>query len=107
MKLVIFGAVGLILTVDPSAMQVYSSKTVGVRVDALVTLNGAPVGGLRAADFEILDNGVPQRLESIDFGDMPVSVVLAFDASASTRGKTAHGPAGGYESPSRRSQASG
>jgi Ca-activated chloride channel family protein len=87
MKLVIFGAVGLILTVDPHAMQVYSSKTVGVRVDALVTLNGAPVGGLKAEDFEILDNGVAQRIDSIDFGDMPISVVLTFDASASTAGK--------------------
>jgi len=67
--------------------QVFSSKTVGVRVDALVTVNGQPVAGLKAADFELRDNGVLQTIDSIDVGDMPVNVVLAFDVSASTAGK--------------------
>jgi len=67
--------------------QVFSAKTVGVRVDVLVTINGAPVGGLKAADFELRDNGVLQTIESLDVGDIPINAVLAFDSSASTAGK--------------------
>ncbi len=71
------------------AGQVYSSKTVGVRVDVLVTdaASGKPVGGLSAADFELRDNGIVQSIESLDVGDLPLNVVLALDASASTAGK--------------------
>ena len=72
-----------------AAPQVFSSKTVGVRVDVLVTdaVSGKPVGGLTAADFEVRDNGVLQSVESIDVGDIPINVVLALDASGSTAGK--------------------
>lgn len=72
-----------------AAPQIFSSKTVGVRVDVLVAdvVSGRPIGGLAAADFEVRDNGVPQSVESLDAGDIPVNVVLAFDASGSTAGK--------------------
>ena len=71
------------------ASQVFSSKTVGVRVDVLVTdvANGKPIGGLSAADFELRDNAVVQSIESLDVGDIPLNVVLALDASGSTAGK--------------------
>ena len=39
--------------------------------------------GLTAADFEVLDNGVLQRVEIVDPSTVPVSVVLALDSSAS------------------------
>jgi VWFA-related protein len=69
--------------------QVYSSRTVGVRVDVLVTSTdtGKPQGGLRAEDFELRDNGVVQKIDSIDAGDLPVNAILALDISASTAGK--------------------
>jgi VWFA-related protein len=35
-----------------------------VRVDAYVTADGVPVKDLSAADFEVLEDGVPQRIES-------------------------------------------
>lgn len=72
-----------------AAPQVFSSKTVGVRVDVLVadTSSGQPIGGLTTADFELRDNGVVQLIESIDVGDIPLNVVLALDASGSTQGK--------------------
>lgn len=72
-----------------AAPQVFSSKTVGVRVDVLVAdvTSGKPIGGLAAADFEVRDNGVLQSVESIDVGDIPINVVLALDASGSTAGK--------------------
>ena len=68
------------------AAQVFTARTVGVRVDALVTANGVPVAGLKAEDFEVLDSGVRQAIESVDAGNMPVNVMLALDASASTAG---------------------
>jgi len=69
------------------AAQVFTARTIGVRVDALVTANGVPVAGLKADDFDVLDNGVRQTIESADAGDTPVNVVLALDGSASTSGK--------------------
>lgn len=72
-----------------AAPQVFSSKTVGVRVDVLVAdvSSGKPIGGLMAADFEVRDNGVLQSVESLDVGDIPLNIVLALDASGSTVGK--------------------
>lgn len=69
------------------AAQVFTARTVGVRVDALVTAGGVPVAGLKAEDFDVFDNGVRQKIESVDAGDTPVNVVLALDGSASTSGK--------------------
>ena len=45
--------------------QTFSSKVEAVRVDVLVTDKGQPVRGLQAADFEILDNGVPQQVDLV------------------------------------------
>ena len=36
-----------------------------VRVDAYVTQDGEPVGDLTAADFEVLEDGAPQRIERV------------------------------------------
>ena len=67
------------------ALQTFSSRTVGVRVDVLVTNGRMPVGGLTAADFELRDNGVLQSIEIVDSSG-PINVVLALDVSASTDG---------------------
>jgi VWFA-related protein len=67
--------------------QRFSSSTLAVRVDVLVTDGGRPVGGLTAADFELRDNGVLQRLEVVDGADVPINAVLALDTSVSTTGK--------------------
>jgi Ca-activated chloride channel homolog len=58
-----------------------------VRVDVLVTDGNRPVGGLTADDFELRDNGVPQRIEAIDLGGVPLSVMLALDTSVSVWGE--------------------
>ncbi len=56
-----------------------------VRLDALVTAGGRPLGGLTAADFEVLDNGVAQRVEvATTAGDVTVALVL--DTSGSVEG---------------------
>ncbi len=65
---------------------IFSSRAVAVRVDVLATENGKPVAGLAAADFELLDNDVPQVIQSLNLGDLPVNAVAALDVSSSTQG---------------------
>ena len=57
-----------------------------MRVDVLVTENGRPVQGLTPADFEVLDNGVRQKVDLASFEQIPLNVVLALDMSASLQG---------------------
>jgi VWFA-related protein len=70
-----------------SQLRTFSSKTLGVRVDVLVTDGRNPVAGLTAPDFELRDNGVEQTIDVIEASDVPVNAVLVLDTSASTRGK--------------------
>lgn len=65
----------------------FSSRVEVVRVDVLVSDRGVPVRGLGAADFEVGDNGVPQRVELISFEQLPLRVVLALDMSDSVVGE--------------------
>ena len=58
-----------------------------VRVDALVTHGGQPVGGLTIDQFELFDNGVRQRIETLTAEQVPVSVVVVFDVSQSMAGE--------------------
>jgi Ca-activated chloride channel family protein len=68
------------------ALQTFSSRTLGVRVDVMVTDGRTPVGGLTAADFELRDNGIVQAPELIASTE-PINAVLALDVSASTGGR--------------------
>ena len=65
----------------------FSSNTLGVRVDVLVTKGNRYVSALTAADFELRDNGVLQQVDVIDPNDVPLNAVLALDVSASTAGQ--------------------
>jgi VWFA-related protein len=55
-------------------------------VPASVTRNGASVSGLTAADFELRDNGVLQKVSSSLIETMPLDVTLLLDTSGSLRG---------------------
>jgi VWFA-related protein len=64
--------------------------TVGVdnvSVDVLVTRGGRPVEDLRAQDFVLTDNGVPQQVEVLDRSTTSVDAVLVLDVSSSVRGE--------------------
>jgi Ca-activated chloride channel family protein len=65
----------------------FSSRVEAVRVDALVTEDGKPLRGLRADDFEVLDNGVPQAIDLVSFEQLPLNVVFTFDLSSSIVGE--------------------
>jgi len=58
-----------------------------VYVDAFVSQRGNPVAGLRAADFELRDNGVLQSLELAAADARPLLAVLTFDVSNSLEGE--------------------
>jgi VWFA-related protein len=69
----------------------FKTRADAVRVDVLVLDGNRPVAGLTAEDFELRDAGVPQRVEAVAVEDVPVSVMLALDASASVRGQPLDG----------------
>ena len=63
----------------------FRARTELVRVDVLVTDDGAPVTGLSAADFEVRDKGVRQRVTAAGAVDA-VQLGVVLDVSASMTG---------------------
>jgi Ca-activated chloride channel homolog len=57
-----------------------------VSVDASVQRERRPVTGLTSADFELLDNGVPQEVTEVTYEKLPIDVTLVLDVSASVTG---------------------
>ena len=57
-----------------------------VRIDVMVTESGRSVLDLKASDFTVIDNGVPQTVDYVSFDELPLNVVLTFDASGSMAG---------------------
>jgi VWFA-related protein len=65
----------------------FSVKREEVRIDVLVTDHNKPVLGLAQADFQVLDNGVPQQIEFAKSEEIPINAVLVLDLSASVAGE--------------------
>jgi VWFA-related protein len=57
-----------------------------VTVDASVQHERRPVIGLKATDFELLDNGVPQEIAEVAYEQLPIDVTMLLDVSASVTG---------------------
>jgi Ca-activated chloride channel family protein len=82
----------LVAVLPPVAMSsqtpgaTFSARVETIRVDALVTDRGQPLLGLTAADFEVLDDGVPQRVDFVAYERIPLNIVLALDISGSVAG---------------------
>jgi VWFA-related protein len=58
-----------------------------VQLDVAVTRAGKPIAGLRAADFEIIDNGVAQEVQSAAMSDVPLDLTIVLDVSRSVSGE--------------------
>lgn len=57
-----------------------------VTVDVSVRKAGRPVTDLKAEDFELIDNRVPQTIASLSFQKLPIDVTMALDVSESVSG---------------------
>jgi VWFA-related protein len=89
MRLTIPVALAALATAAVAAQQTrFSSRVDVVQIDALVTDGGRPVSGLTAVDFELRDNGVPQQIDLVRAGEVPLDVVLLLDVSGSVQGST-------------------
>ncbi len=67
----------------------FPSSVEAVYVDVFVNDRSAPVAGLTGDNFELRDDGVPQRVSVVGHESMPLLAVLAFDVSSSVRGEKA------------------
>lgn len=62
-----------------SQQPVFRADTYGVTIDVSVRRRSAPVPGLAALDFELLDNGVKQAVEIQGNDAIPLDVSLVLD----------------------------
>src|SRR5919112_32731 len=70
----------------PPQQPVFRTGADVVSVDASVQRDRRPLTGLTAADFELLDNGVPQEISDVTYEKLPIDVTLLLDVSASVTG---------------------
>lgn len=61
----------------------FRTGTAVVAVDVSVRRGNVPVAGLTSGDFDLLDNGVAQRIESVSVEAVPIDVSLVVDTSGS------------------------
>ena len=74
----------LTLMAAPATSQVrFVSKVESVRLDVLASAGAQPVTDLTAADFEVRDNGVAQKVRLLGADKVPVNVMIALDTSGS------------------------
>jgi len=78
--------IGIAATSSLLAQTRFTSGTAAVRVDVLVTHRNQPVTGLTAADFELRDNGVLQRITDVSQETLPLNVICVIDLSGSMSG---------------------
>jgi VWFA-related protein len=77
------------LCAAPGQAPFFKSSVEAVRIDVLVTRDGRPVPNLAPADFDVTDNGVPQRIDYAALEEIPLNLVFAIDASSSVEGDRA------------------
>src|SRR5882757_8941912 len=59
-------AAGVIAQTPSPPQPTFRTEANYVRVDAFPTKDGAPILDLKADDFEVLENGVPQKIEQFE-----------------------------------------
>ena len=74
---------GLLVSVSGQERATFRSGAVVVTVNVSVHAGNNPVRGLGPGDFDLTDNGVPQRVVEVGQEDVPVDVTLVIDTSGS------------------------
>jgi hypothetical protein len=83
-RVLLASALALAASSMPAASpQVFRTTTHGVSLDVAVFDGDRVVTGLRAQDFEVRDNGVPQTVSDVDVNVLPLDLRLVFDLSGS------------------------
>ena len=76
------------VTQDPQQPPVFRSTGSVVAVDGSVRdVTRRVLTDLTAADFTVLDNGVPQQVEQVSYGRVPIDVTVGLDISRSVDGQ--------------------
>ena len=97
-RLVAASAIGLTLDVPAhrslgeggplaARQRTFRLTTAVVSVSVSVKRGNNVVANLKAADFSLTDNGVPQTVEAVSIESVPIDVTLFLDTSGSTSGK--------------------
>ena len=73
-------------SLDQDPLTTFRSNTDAVSVDVSVRRGKRPVSGLKASDFEVFDNGVPQTVLDIGYEKLPTDVTVLLDVSESVTG---------------------
>lgn len=83
-----FSLAALVQAASPApSPPTFSVDVEAVQVDVSVARRGKPVQGLSAADFVVLDSGVPQQVELAAAKELPVNAILVLDSSGSLVGE--------------------
>jgi VWFA-related protein len=80
-------AVAALLVAPSDRQTTFRSTTAVVSVTVSVKRGNNVVANLKAADFRLTDDGVPQTVEAVSIESVPVDVTLFLDTSGSTSGK--------------------
>ena len=84
--LLLFAIAGWLALAHAAQEPTFRARTELVRVDVLASKGRQPVTDLTAADFEVRDQGTPQRIEFIRFEELPLNIVVVCDMSISVAG---------------------
>ena len=80
-RVLAIAAIASTATVSACAGQqpAFRSRIDLVAVDVSVHFRDQPILGLKAEDFEVLDNGVRQEIVDVRYGSLPIDITLAVD----------------------------
>ena len=81
-------AVGVVNDSPQQQAPTFRTRADAVAVDVSVREGTRVITNLTAADFEVLDNGVPQQVNDLSFGKVPIDVTIVLDVSQSVTGPT-------------------
>ncbi len=84
----IFVLAAAVVAAEQQQAPTFRSRADAVAVDVSVREGSRVLSNLTAADFEVLDNDVPQQVHDVSFGKVPIDVTIVLDVSQSVTGQT-------------------